>query len=48
MVPGKSVEFGHDHLHGHFAGVYAPQVDAWVLCDNAGPVPLMLDWSEVP
>lgn len=48
MVPGKSVEFGHDHLHGHFAGVYAPQVDPWVLCDNAGPIPLMLDWSEVP
>lgn len=28
--------------------LYAPLVDAWALYDNAGPAPLLLDWSEKP
>ncbi len=27
-------------------GLYAPLVDAWALYDNAGPAPVLLDWSE--
>jgi predicted ABC-type ATPase len=32
----------------NFARFYAPQVDAWALYDNAGPQPVLLDWSEKP
>ncbi len=32
----------------NFLHHYAPRVDAWVLYDNAGPEPLLLDWSEKP
>ena len=32
-------------LH-NFKQLYAPTVDAWALYDNAGPVPVLLDWSE--
>lgn len=30
----------------NFEQVYAPAVDAWALYDNAGPEPMLLDWSE--
>lgn len=30
----------------NFERLYAPLVDAWVLYDNSGPQPLLLDWSE--
>lgn len=32
----------------NFEKLYAPLVDAWVLYDNAGTVPVLLDWSEKP
>lgn len=32
----------------NFERLYAPLVDAWVLYDNAGPKPVLLDWSEKP
>lgn len=32
----------------NFERLYAPQVDAWALYDNAGPQPVLLDWSEKP
>jgi predicted ABC-type ATPase len=32
----------------NFEQLYAPRVDAWVLYDNAGPSPVLLDWSEQP
>lgn len=32
----------------NFERLYAPLVDAWVLYDNAGPEPVLLDWSEKP
>jgi len=28
--------------------LYAPVVDAWALYDNAGSVPVLIDWSERP
>jgi predicted ABC-type ATPase len=31
-----------DNFHQH----YAPAVDAWVLYNNAGDAPVLLDWSE--
>ena len=30
----------------NFHGLYAPAVDAWVLYNNAGETPVLLDWSE--
>lgn len=33
---------GLDNFHRH----YAPVVDAWVLYNNAGESPVLLDWSE--
>lgn len=33
---------GLENFHRH----YAPAVDAWVLYDNAGEKPALLDWSE--
>lgn len=32
----------------NFEHLYAPKVDAWVLYDNAGTQPVLLDWSEQP
>lgn len=32
----------------NFKRLYAPQVDAWALYDNAGSRPVLLDWSEKP
>lgn len=32
----------------NFERLYAPLVDAWALYDNAGPTPVLLDWSEKP
>lgn len=32
----------------NFEQLYAPIVDAWVLYDNAGSVPALIDWSERP
>jgi predicted ABC-type ATPase len=32
----------------NFENLYAPLVDAWALYDNAGPLPVLLDWSERP
>lgn len=31
-----------------FADVYQPLVDKWVLYDNAGDEPVMMDWSDKP
>lgn len=32
----------------NFEKLYAPQVDAWALYDNAGPEPVLIDWSDRP
>lgn len=32
----------------NFVHLYAPTVDAWMLYDNAGPVPVLLDRSDKP
>lgn len=32
----------------NFELLYAPQVDAWALYDNAGAQPILLDWNEKP
>lgn len=32
----------------NFEHLYAPLVDAWVLYDNSGAQPVLLDWSEKP
>jgi predicted ABC-type ATPase len=32
----------------NFSKLYAPIVDAWALYDNAGAVPILIDWSEQP
>ena len=32
----------------NFEKLYAPQVDAWALYDNAGSEPVLIDWSDRP
>ena len=32
----------------NFAKLYAPRVDSWALYDNAGPAPVLIDWSDRP
>lgn len=32
----------------NFEHLYAPLVDSWVLYDNSGAQPVLLDWSEKP
>ncbi len=32
----------------NFEKLYAPLVDAWALYDNAGSVPVLIDWSHRP
>ena len=32
----------------NFEKLYAPRVDAWALYDNAGSVPVLIDWSNRP
>ena len=32
----------------NFHSYYAPLVDAWVLYDNSGRIPQLIDWSEKP
>ncbi len=32
----------------NFMGLYASRVDAWVLYDNSGLAPVLLDWIEKP
>jgi predicted ABC-type ATPase len=40
----RRFEAGRDN----FRRLYAQKVDAWVLYDNAGDKPVLLDWSEKP
>ena len=30
----------------NFERLYAPRVDAWAIYDNAGAMPVLIDWSE--
>ena len=30
----------------NFEAVYAPAVDSWVIYDNAGATPMLVDWSD--
>lgn len=32
----------------NFERLYAPLVDTWALYDNAGEIPVLIDWSERP
>jgi len=32
----------------NFERLYAPLVDAWAVYDNAGSMPVLIDWSEQP
>ena len=32
----------------NFKNLYGPKVDSWMLFDNVGAQPLLLDWSENP
>lgn len=45
-IPEKTIRrrftAGLDNFHQH----YAPRVDAWMLYDNSGLTPSLLDWSE--
>jgi predicted ABC-type ATPase len=44
VVVRRRFAAGLSNFHGH----YAPLVDSWVLYDNSGDEPVILDWSEKP
>lgn len=60
FAPEAAAVQGGRHIHedtirrrfaagrANFERLYAPLADAWVLYDNAGPEPVLLDWSEKP
>lgn len=45
-IPQAVIRRRFDAGRRNFAEVYAPAVDAWVLYDNSGAKPVLLDWSE--
>lgn len=45
-IPAATVRRRFAGGRKNFEQLYAPMVDAWVLYDNAGPKPVLLDWSE--
>lgn len=47
-IPEAVIRRRFDAGRANLERLYAPLVDAWALYDNAGPAPLLLDWSEKP
>lgn len=47
-VPVETIRRRFAAGRDNFERLYAPLVDAWALYDNAGPEPVLLDWSEKP
>ena len=47
-IPEDVIRRRFDAGLANFSTHYAPQVDAWALYDNAGAMPVLLDWSEKP
>lgn len=47
-IPEETIRRRFAAGRAHFERLYAPLVDAWALYDNAGPKPVLLDWSERP
>ena len=45
-VPAPVIRRRFDAGLKNFHHLYAPLVDAWVLYDNSGVEPVLLDWSE--
>lgn len=58
-VAGRVAQGGHDVPDDvirrrfnlglrNFENIYKPLVNAWILYDNSGSVPLLMDWGEKP
>ena len=47
-IPEATIRRRFDAGKRLFAEVYQPLVDQWVLYDNAGDEPLLMDWSNKP
>ncbi len=45
-IPTETIRRRYAAGRANFEHFYAPLVDAWALYDNAGPEPVLLDWSE--
>jgi len=45
-IPEKVIRRGFTAGLANFHQLYAPKVDAWMLYDNAGTQPMLLDRSE--
>jgi len=45
-IPEAVIRRRFDQGLANFQTLYAPKVDAWAQYDNAGPQPVLLDWSE--
>ncbi len=44
FINADLIAAGLENFHHH----HAPHVDAWMLYDNSGLTPTLLDWSEKP
>ncbi len=47
-IPATTIRRRFDSGKRLFSEVYQPLVDQWVLYDNAGDVPVLMDWSGKP
>lgn len=47
-IPEETIRRRFAAGRDNFERLYAPLVDVWALYDNAGPEPVLLDWSEQP
>lgn len=47
-IPEATIRQRFDSGARLFRDVYQPLVDQWVLYDNSGDEPLLMDWSDKP
>lgn len=47
-IPEATIRRRHEAGRRLSTEVYQPLVDQWVLYDNAGEDPILMDWSEKP
>jgi predicted ABC-type ATPase len=45
-IPDDVVRRRFEAGRANFERIYKSAVDDWVVYDNSGPVPVLLDWSE--
>ena len=47
-IPEDTIRRRFDTGKRHFVHLYQPLVDQWILYDNSGGKPVLVDWSDKP